>query len=168
MALAQRGADVVAVDLSPTLVGLAAERAAGRFDRGTITWHAGDMLDPALGHFDHVVAMDSLIHYQSWDMVNAYAALAARTRRSLLVTFAPWTPLLGTLHAVGGLFPRADRAPRIVPVKAGLLRVAATTDRRLAGWTLGRTRRVSRGFYTSQALELRRGQGTSSVREDAA
>lgn len=157
--LANRGADVVAIDLSPTLVGLAAERAAGRFSGGTIDWRAGDMLDPALGDFDYVVAMDSLIHYQPWDMVHAYAALAPRTRRALLVTHAPWTPVLGTLQAVGRLFPQSDRAPRIVPVHAGLLRVAVTTDRRLAGWGLGRTRRVSRGFYKSQALELVRGAG---------
>ena len=28
-----------------------------------IDWRVGDMLDPALGAFDYVVAMDSLIHY---------------------------------------------------------------------------------------------------------
>ena len=160
--LANRGADVVAIDLSPTLVGLAAERAAGRFSRGTIDWRAGDMLDPALGDFDHVVAMDSLIHYQPWDMVNAYAALAPRTRRSMLVTHAPWTPVLGSLQAIGRLFPQSDRAPRIVPVHAGLLRVEVTKDRRLAGWGLGRTRRVSRGFYKSQALELVRRGGAGA------
>lgn len=157
--LANRGAEVVAIDLSPTLVGLAAERAEGRFSRGTIDWRAGDMLDPALGTFDHVVAMDSLIHYQPWDMVNAYAVLAARTRGTILVTHAPWTPVLGSLQAIGRLFPQSDRAPRIVPVHAGLLRVAVTKDPRLSGWGLGRTRRVSRGFYKSQALELVRRAG---------
>ncbi len=32
---------------------------------GTIDFRVGDMLDPALGRFDHVVAMDSLIHYNA-------------------------------------------------------------------------------------------------------
>ena len=71
----------------------------------------GDMLDPALGRFDHVVAMDSLIHYSAPDAVRALAALAARTERSMLLTFAPRTALLSVMHAVGRLFPRGDRAP---------------------------------------------------------
>jgi hypothetical protein len=39
----------------------------------------GDMLDPALGHFDHVVAMDSLIHYRTDDAVASLSRLAERT-----------------------------------------------------------------------------------------
>ena len=35
---------------------------------------------------------------------------------SILFTFAPRTPLLAVMHAVGRLFPRGDRAPAIVPV----------------------------------------------------
>ena len=56
--LARRGADVVAIDLSPTLVGLAETRSEGKFNRGTIEWRSGDMLDAQLGTFDYVVAMD--------------------------------------------------------------------------------------------------------------
>jgi magnesium-protoporphyrin O-methyltransferase len=69
---ARRGATVVAVDLSPTLVGLARERAAcllGRDGEAGVEFRVGDMLDPALGRFDHVVAMDSLIHYRAADAV---------------------------------------------------------------------------------------------------
>jgi SAM-dependent methyltransferase len=59
--LALRGAEVVAVDLSPTLVGYGRDRAeaAGVADR--VSFHDGDMLDPAYGAVDAVVAMDSLI-----------------------------------------------------------------------------------------------------------
>ena len=38
---------------------------------GQIEFRVGDMLDPALGRFDHVVAMDSLIHYRAGDVVRA-------------------------------------------------------------------------------------------------
>ena len=56
---AQRGADVVAIDVAGSLVSIARQRAP----RGlNIDWRVGDLLDPALGRFDHVVAMDSLIH----------------------------------------------------------------------------------------------------------
>ncbi len=154
--LANRGASVVAIDLSPTLVGLAETRSAGKFEGGTIEWRSGDMLDPQLGTFDHVIAMDSLIHYRMADMLDAYAALAARTRVSLAVTFAPWTPLLAAMRGAGRLFPRTDRAPAIEPVAMGPLLRGVATDARLAAWSAQRTHRVASGFYTSQALELRR------------
>jgi hypothetical protein len=35
----------------------------GRSKPGEIIWLAGDMLDASFGQFDHVLAMDSLIHY---------------------------------------------------------------------------------------------------------
>lgn len=155
--LAARGADVVAVDVSPTLVGLARER-AGRFPCASrITWGVGDMLDPAWGRFDYVVAMDSLIHYPAPEIVRALAALGARTGHGIVATFAPATPLLSVMHAVGRLFPRGDRAPAIEPVAPARLARAVRTDSSLgAGWRWARTARVARGFYTSQAVELRR------------
>jgi magnesium-protoporphyrin O-methyltransferase len=112
------------------------------------------MLDPTFGHFDHVVAMDSLIHYPAQEMVEAISALAARTSTSMVVTFAPRTPALSVLHAVGKLFPRGDRAPAIEPVGEGTLnrRLAASLGNN--GWKRMRTRRVESGFYKSQALEM--------------
>ena len=88
---ARRGAQVTAIDLSPTLVALAQERAPAGLG---IDFRVGDMASPALGMFDHVVGMDSLIHYRAPDMARAVSLLAANTRVSLLFTFAPRTPLL--------------------------------------------------------------------------
>lgn len=151
---ARRGAAVVAIDLSPTLVALARERAPTV--PGDVDYRVGDFLDPGVGEFDHVVAMDSLIHYRAPDAVNALATLAGRTRRSILFTFAPRTLPLATMHAVGRLFPRGDRAPAIEPIAPPTLHrlIAAAGD--LAGWQMGRSQRVAGGFYISEALELRR------------
>jgi magnesium-protoporphyrin O-methyltransferase len=152
--LARRGADVVAIDLSPTLVSLAGERAPADLGHGRIDFRVGDMLDAALGRFDHVVAMDSLIHYRTADMVQVLAALAQRTRGSVLFTYAPRTPALALMHSIGRLFPRGDRAPAIEPVPTnGLLRRIGR-DPTLMARRIGRSRRVASGFYTSQALEL--------------
>lgn len=150
--LARRGAHVVAIDLSPTLVDLARSRAPAV--AGSIDWRSGDMLDPALARFDHVVAMDSLIHYRAADMAEAAARLAARASGSLVFTFAPRTPALTLMHAAGKLFPRGDRSPAIEPVTPG------TISRRLGavlppGKSIARTYRVATGFYISQALEVR-------------
>ena len=150
--LARRGAEVVAVDLSPTLLELARERLPGEF-AGRISFIAGDMLSSGDGRFDHAVAMDSLIHYPQDAMVGAIERLLSRVEHSAVFTFAPRTPLLAAMHAMGRAFPRADRAPAIEPI------AERTLMRRLGGlcdWTIGRTNRVSGGFYTSQALELLR------------
>ena len=155
---ARRGAEVLASDLSPQLVDVARPRIQSLQDeapmRGRIEWRSGDMLDPGLGHFDHIVAMDSLIHYDEADMVRVLSAWAERTRHAMLLTFAPRTPLLAAMRSVGRLFPRNNRAPWIEPVAEASLhrRLAVAVPR----FSVGRTMRVASGFYTSQALELRR------------
>ncbi len=149
---ARRGADVVAIDIAGSLVSVAAERqppeVAGRID-----WRTGDMLDPALGRFDHVVAMDSLIHYEAAEIVRVLSALTERTERSAVFTFAPRTPALMAMFAAGKLFPRSDRAPAIVPV--GYEKLSRLIDHGIDRAQCARTERVVSGFYTSQALEVR-------------
>ena len=153
---ARRGADVVAIDLSPTLVNLARQRMPEALGHGSIDFRSGDMLDPVLGHFDHVVAMDSIIHYGTSDAVSALSRLAERTSASIVFTFAPRTPLLAVMISVGRLFPRADRAPWLNPMGADRLEEMRGHDRVLQSWQAGRTERVSSGFYKSQALEWMR------------
>ncbi|EJW12788.1 Mg-protoporphyrin O-methyltransferase [Rhodovulum sp. PH10] len=150
---ARRGAEVVAVDLSPTLLDLARQRIPENL-AGRVTFVAGDMLSPDFGRFDHVVAMDSLIHYRAEDAARAIAGLVARTERSMVFTFAPRTPALALMHFVGGFFPRSDRAPAIEPVRAARLAELITAQPELSQWRTGRTRRIAVGFYTSQALEV--------------
>jgi magnesium-protoporphyrin O-methyltransferase len=158
---ARRGADVVAIDIAQSLVDLARERAASQLASapgpcGKINFQVGDMLDPTLGRFDHVVAMDSLIHYLQGDMVAMLTKLAGNTESSVVFTFAPRTPALTMMHAVGRFFPRQDRAPAIEPVDAGALRRHLAAEPALGAWRVGRDARIDSGFYTSQAMELHR------------
>jgi magnesium-protoporphyrin O-methyltransferase len=149
--VAGRGAQVVAIDLSPTLVALAQERLPRQLD---IEFRVGDMLDPSLGRFDYVVSMDSLIHYRPQDTAQVLEGLCQRTDRSVLFTFAPRTPALSVMHAVGRLFPRGDRAPAIEPVRPRTIQKLIVAG--VPGWATQRTHRVSRGFYISQAVEISR------------
>ena len=151
---AKRGAEVLAIDLSPTMVDLAKQRMPDEIGEGWIDFRTGDMLDPALGEFDYVVAMDSLIHYEADDIVDVLAGLAGRTSSSVLFTFAPRTPALALMHTVGRMFPKGDRAPAIEPVAADALQAGMGNDQRLVDWHSGRTQKISSGFYTSQAMEL--------------
>ncbi len=152
---ARRGAHVVAIDLSPTLVNLARDRLPADL-RGTIEFCSGDMLDPELGHFDHVVAMDSIIHYDTTDAVKALSQLAARTSASIVFTYAPRTPLLAAMISIGRMLPRRDRAPWLEPMAKDKILSLMAQDDNLKSWQSGRTQRVSSGFYKSQALELKK------------
>ncbi|GGA45962.1 magnesium protoporphyrin IX methyltransferase [Sphingomonas psychrolutea] len=148
-----RGAEVVAIDVAGSLVDVARKRAHAQGQSGlNIDWRVGDLLDPALGRFDHVVAMDSLIHYKAFDIVAVLRGLSDRTRGSMMFTFAPQTPLLMVALGMGRLFPSGDRSPAIIPVRERLLRTLIRSAMPTA--RLGRDRKVSGGFYTSHALEV--------------
>lgn len=144
--LAARGADVIAVDLAPNLIALAQSRLAPDL-RHRVEFRAGDMTDPALGRFDAVIAMDSLIYYSEPDLAAALDGLGRRCAGPVVFTVAPRTPLLMAMFTLGKAFPRGQRSPRMVPHHAGRL------NRRLAG-RVGHVGRVARGFYISDCLEL--------------
>jgi magnesium-protoporphyrin O-methyltransferase len=154
---ARRGADVTAVDISPTLIGIARERLPEKLGDGRIHFIAGDMLDKRLGTFDHVVAMDSLIHYSLPDMVEMLSRLSRMSTGGIHFTYAPRTPALAAMHMVGKVFPRSDRSPRIVPHATSALYKGISRAEGLSDWRLGRNARVSSGFYISHAQELKHG-----------
>nr|WP_088651033.1 magnesium protoporphyrin IX methyltransferase [Marinibacterium profundimaris] len=149
-ALAARGADVVAADISPALIEIARQRMPAKH-LSRVTFRAGDMLDAGLGRFDHVIAMDSLLYYDRADTAAAVAKLGARCSGRVIFTVAPRTPLLMAMWQAGQLFPRADRSPTMVPQSAAAL-AQALRDTHASG-ALSVLDRVSSGFYISQAME---------------
>lgn len=143
--LAARGAEVMAVDISPALIDIARQRLPDAH-AGRVTFAAGDMLSPDLGRFDHVVAMDSLIYYTAADIGAALDGLGRRTAGRVVFTVAPRTPFLMAFWAAGQVFPRSDRSPTMIPHSRRQL------DRATAG-AVARIGRVSRGFYISECME---------------
>lgn len=153
---AKRGADVVGIDISPTLIQLADERTP-RDMPGSITFIAGDMLAAEANSFDYVVAMDSIIHYQPKDMANAIAALQSRTKGGdsrVLFTFAPRTPALMLLKTFGKIFPRGDRSPAIEPIEESYIRWFLRDMPEMKGTVVVNTQQILTRFYKSQAMEL--------------
>ncbi|MFT4783718.1 MAG: magnesium-protoporphyrin O-methyltransferase [Paracoccaceae bacterium] len=147
--LAARGADVVAIDISPSLVDIARRRLDLHLhDR--VDFRSGDMLDPALGTFDHVLAMDSLIYYTAADIGEKLSQLSPRVSQNIVFTVAPRTPFLLAFWGAGKLFPRSDRSPVMIPHATTRLR----REMKEAG-SLRDVKRVTSGFYISNCLELR-------------
>jgi magnesium-protoporphyrin O-methyltransferase len=148
VAAAERGAKVTAIDLSPQLVAVARERLPNSLD---VTFLSGDMLDPRLGTFDYVVAMDSIIHYRTPDMIDIISGLSKMATMGMMFSFPPRTLPLAMLWGVGKLFPRGDKSPAIEPQPPRKLRAALS---RIENMKLGRSHRVATGFYISEAQEL--------------
>ncbi|WP_420408758.1 magnesium protoporphyrin IX methyltransferase [Hoeflea sp.] len=152
--LAHRGADVLGVDLSPQMIDHAVEGLPSIRGGGSVTLRAGDMLAQDLGDFDAIVSMDALIHYDARAAERAIAGLAQRTRRKMVFTLAPRTKPLAVMHVAGKLFPRGDRSPAIQPVAIERLITATLSRPDMADWQARMPRRISRGFYISEAQEL--------------
>lgn len=156
--LMDRGADVLGIDLSAQMVDFARQRAAEHRSAGahpgTVQFDSGDMLDGRHGRFDAVVAMDVLIHYDTAHATRVLEQLASRTDRKMVFTLAPGSRFLRTMLAAGRAFPRGNRSPSIYPVDTDDLvdKLVARPD--MKGWLVGRTERVSIGFYKSQAMEV--------------
>lgn len=152
IAMAERGAEVMAVDISPQLIDIARLRLPEGL-RTRVTFHAGDMLDPRLGTFDAVIAMDSLIYYTATDIGTCLAGLEPRTRGPIVFTIAPRTPALMAMWYAGRAFPQADRSPTMIPhTHTALARGAKAAGARRM---LRPVERVTSGFYISEAMELR-------------
>lgn len=149
--LAQRGAEVVAVDISPALVAIAEKRMPANLP-GQITWIAGDMLDETTGQFDHVLAMDSMIYYSADDIAALLRKAAPRLNGKFVFTIAPRTPALMAMWRVGKMFPRADRSPVMIP------QTVAAIDKALQGeGALTDIARIKSGFYISNAVAFEGG-----------
>jgi len=143
--MARRGADVVAVDISPALIEIAQKRMPEGLT-GTIDWRSGDMLDPALGTFDHMIAMDSMIYYAPRDVARLLGRTARRVTGKIVFTMPPRTRLLMAMFRVGKLFPRKDRSPQMVPQNADDIRAKGLSGQ------LTEIDRVKSGFYISTAM----------------
>lgn len=152
--LAKRGADVIAIDLSKSLIDLAKERYSDIDEYHRIEFIVGDMRQLEGERFDHLIAMDSIIHYAARDGVRTLETLAEGVDNSMVFTFAPKTLPLAAMHAFGKIFPRADRSPAIEPISPSSLTSTLLSSSELSDWQIDREHRVSNGFYTSQAMEL--------------
>ena len=148
--LALRGCQVVAADISPSLVNVARSRIPNHLHKN-IEFISGDMVGPKLGNFDYVVAMDSLIYYSKKDLTSLLVELSSRTSHSIYFTLAPKTMLLMMMWYLGKIAPKGDRSPVMVP--QSLKAISRELDAKLQLSDLGV---INSGFYISHAIGCRK------------
>ena len=147
--LAQLGAgSIAASDLSEAMV-QEAERRAGEegIAPGRIQFLASD-LESLSGRFNTVVCLDVFIHYPQAPAEEMVRHLASMAEQHLIVSFAPYTPLLALLKGIGQLFPGPSKTTRAYTLKeTGIVKAAEA-----AGFVLKRRSLNKAPFYFSRLL----------------
>ena len=146
--LDERGAEVVGVDISEKLIEVAKNRSSLNKN---IEYFAGDMKEQSFGNFDYIIAMDSLIHYSTEDVISSIADFSSRANNSVLFTVIPSTFFLISKLLLGKFFPKSERSPEVVPIRWGQLHHMETHGIKAA---LSKIKRIKSLFYVSEAWEL--------------
>ena len=149
--LAQLGAgSIAASDLSAAMV-QEAERRAGELGLkpGQISFLASD-LESLEGRYDTVICLDVFIHYPQAPAEEMVRHLASMAERHLIVSFAPYTPLLALLKGIGQLFPGPSKTTRAYTLREDGIVAAAEA----AGFVLRRRSLNQAPFYFSRLLSF--------------
>ena len=149
--LAQLGAgSIAASDLSAAMV-QEAERRAGELGikPSQISFLASD-LESLEGRYDTVICLDVFIHYPQAPAEEMVRHLASMAERHLIVSFAPYTPLLALLKGIGQLFPGPSKTTRAYTLREDGIVAAAEA----AGFVLRRRSLNQAPFYFSRLLSF--------------
>ena len=125
--LAQLGAgSIAASDLSEAMVAEARRRAqSAGISEERLRFNASD-LESLTGRYDTVICLDVFIHYPQAAAEEMVRHLAALAERHLIVSFAPYTPLLALLKGIGQLFPGPSKTTRAYTLREqGIVAAAA-------------------------------------------
>jgi len=154
--LARLGAgSVAASDLSEAMVSEARRRAAeAGIPPGKLHFTASD-LESLQGRYDTVICLDVFIHYPQVAAEEMVRHLAGMAERHLIVSFAPYTPLLALLKQIGQLFPGPSKTTRAYTLREeGIVAAAAE-----AGFTPVRRSLNQAPFYFSRLIAFDRAPG---------
>ena len=126
-------------------------REAGLGEPG-LRFFASD-LEGLQGRFDTVVCLDVFIHYPQAAAEEMVRHLAGLAERHLIVSFAPYTPLLALLKGIGQLFPGPSRTTRAYTLREeGIVTAAAAVGFRPVRRSLNQA-----PFYFSRLIAFERG-----------
>jgi len=146
--LAQRGATVVASDISEAMQTEAAKRAeaAGVAERASFSTSDLEALE---GSYATVTCIDVMIHYPPDKMAEMVTHLGSIAEKRLIISFAPDTWYYRLLKKIGELAPGPSKTTRayLHPEEKVVSALEA------AGFQISRTEMTGTNFYFSRLLE---------------
>ena len=151
--LAQLGAGrIAASDLSAAMVAEASRRAAeASISSDQLEFTSSD-LESLSGSYETVICLDVFIHYPQQLAEGMVNHLASMAEKHLIVSFAPYTPLLALLKGIGQLFPGPSKTTRAYTLReAGIVAAAEA-----AGFRPVRRSLNQAPFYFSRLIAFER------------
>ncbi len=149
---AMGAASIAASDISQAMVDETKRRAtAAGLDLTKFTFKTSD-LENLQGSFHTVICLDVFIHYPQDAAEEMVGHLCDLTERRLIVSFAPYTPMLALLKRIGQFFPGPSKTTRAYTLREkGIVKAA-----RNSGFGLVRSKLNKAPFYFSQLIEFER------------
>jgi magnesium-protoporphyrin O-methyltransferase len=151
--LAQLGAGrIAASDLSAAMVAEASRRATeASISSDQLEFTSSD-LESLSGSYETVICLDVFIHYPQQLAEGMVNHLASMAEKHLIVSFAPYTPLLALLKGIGQLFPGPSKTTRAYTLReAGIVAAAEA-----AGFRPVRRSLNQAPFYFSRLIAFER------------
>jgi magnesium-protoporphyrin O-methyltransferase len=151
--LAALGAgSIAASDLSAAMVAEASRRAGEAGLASDRLNFAVSDLESLRGRYDTVICLDVFIHYPQAAAEAMVRHLADLAERQLIVSFAPYTPLLAVLKQIGQLFPGPSKTTRAYTLREeGIVAAAASAGFRPVHRSLNQA-----PFYFSRLIAFER------------
>ena len=151
--LAEMGAGSInASDISEAMAEEADRRARdAQLDMSRLRFVASD-LESLSGSFHTVCCLDVFIHYPQRAAEDMVRHLCSLTEERLIVSFAPYTPLLALLKGIGQLFPGPSKTTRAYTLKEKGIVAAAEAS----GFKPVRRSLNKAPFYFSRLIEFQK------------
>ena len=107
-------------------------------------------LEQLRGLFDVVICLDVFIHYPQPVAEEMVKHLCDLSKEKLIVSFAPYTPVLAVLKNIGKLFPGPSKTTRAYTLREkGIIKAANAK-----GFTVVRNKLNQAPFYFSKLIEF--------------
>ena len=107
-------------------------------------------LENLTGDFDCVICLDVFIHYPQEVAEEMVKHLCNLSKSKLIVSFAPYTPLLALLKNIGKLFPGPSKTTRAYTLKENGIINAAKEK----GFIVTQSKLNQAPFYFSKLIEF--------------
>ncbi len=104
------------------------------------------------GSYNTVICLDVFIHYQQQDAEEMVDHLCKLSEERVIVSFAPYTPLLALLKRIGQFFPGPSKTTRAYTLREkGIIEAA-----KKSGFRVVRSKLNQAPFYFSKLIEFAR------------